>query len=235
MKRITFLIIALLITAACTSYAADEALGYDDYDKAVDTNPENLSEDNFYEYESMIIRGSSGSGGYFLGEPEIQWILTGEKAFRAKGVELKDKKERHKIIGWSYDAMGEYKKAYDEFKSVGYQSGMEESEWRINNTLGIREGTLNLKEYDGNIPEDIASETVRVEDNKYLFIAYFKGPVCRYNKKQDKHALVYSPKSQYDWCDKLALDGKYLTIHLRDNAGTFIFDNATNELAQRLQ
>ncbi|HAJ57213.1 MAG TPA: hypothetical protein DCL35_05530 [Candidatus Omnitrophica bacterium] len=201
-----------------------------DLDKVLATDPGQLSEEEFYEYESAIIRGSSGSGGYFLGEPEIQWILKSEKIFKDKGINLQDKKHRHEIIGWSYFSNEEYNRAYEEFKGINDKGGLELAEWFINNK-GIKNDRVVIKEYDGAIP-CAASEIARIENGRYIFVAYFKGPVYRYDKDKKQHALIYAPESQYDWPDELQLDDGNLTIKLRDGAGTFIFNNITDEISK---
>ena len=233
MRQLIVSIIILFTLFSCNAYAeesgAKDLLLYD-FDKILATEPGQLSEGEFYEYESAIIRGFSGSGGYFLGDTEIEWILKGEKVFETKGVSLKDKEFRHTVIAWSYFNDEKYNKAYEEFKGINDQGGLELTEWFINNE-GIKSGILNIKKHEGEISYG-ASETARIEDDRYLFVAYFKGPVYRYDKDKKQHALIYAPEFDYDWPDELQLNDGNLTIKLRDDAGTFIFNNVTNEISQ---
>ena len=218
---------------SCGTYAeelVEEDLLLYDFDKILATDPEQLSEDRFYEYESAIISGFSGSGGYFLGESEIQWILKGESAFETKGINLKNSQFRHKVIGWSYFNSEEYEKALEEFKGINDSGGLALVEWFMNNKR-IKNGIVNIKEHDGEISYG-ASETAMIEDKKYIFVAYFKGPVYRYDKDKTQHALIYAPEFQYDWPEELHFENGRLTIKLRGNAGTFVFNNETNEISQ---
>lgn len=193
-------------------------------------DPNTISEKQFYQYEHEIISGSSGSGGYFLDEPDIDWLKKAEYAFKAKGVKLKDKYPRHFVIAYSYFNMQKYDKALKEFRNIKDQEGVELVEWFISNG-GIKNGLVKIKEYPGKIPWD-SSEITKVEDKNYLFISYFKGPVYRYDKKSKKHAIIYAPEDEYDWCDALASDGRNLVIKLRDDAGIFVFDNEKLEISQ---
>ena len=200
--------------------------------RALTLNPSTLSEKQFYEYAESIIAGFSGSGGNFLGTNEINWILKGEDAFNKRGIKLKDREYRHSVIAWSYfsGANEQYDKALEEFKSIKDQYGIELSEWVINNKR-IKNGIVKIKEYEGIIPCD-ASENAKIENDRYRFVAYFKGPVYRYDKLKNLHALIFKPASQYDWYDELKLENEKLIIGSSDNADTFILNNITHKLAR---
>ena len=73
-----------------------------DFDKILATNPDTLTPEQFYQYESAVISGFSGSGGNFLGEPEIAWLRAAEKSFNARGIKLKDERNRGRVIANSY-------------------------------------------------------------------------------------------------------------------------------------
>jgi hypothetical protein len=231
MKKLT-VILTVLVALACLNIAYAELFDGDDpiyHDEEImQMDPSQLSEEDFYACENAIIRGYSGSGGYFLTEDAIEWLLKGEKAFKDKGITLKDERLRHEIIAWSYFGSDDYSKAYDAFKAIGHQDGLELSEWFINND-GIKSGVLTIKEYPGEIPTP-ASETVRAENDRYSFIGYFKGGVYRYDKQKDTHALIYHPQISYDWPVELYIDNDDLTIVLRGKAGTFNYNNITNIL-----
>jgi len=238
MKTLHLIILICLIHltafAQSSSHTEKNVLTVLDLDKILVTDSTSVSEKEFYEYSSIIIHGFSGSGGYFLGEPEIQWIRKAEKSLKSKGIKLKDEGNRNFAIADSYFNDSKYNKALEEFKNMKHQLGIELTEWFISNK-GIKNGIVNIKEYPGLIPCE-ASETVRIEDNLYTFIAYFKGPVYRYNKVKNLHAIIYAPDWQYDWCDGLNFENGKLTIKLRDigEAGdTFIFDNTTQEIYKK--
>jgi len=204
----------------------------ENWEKICATAPSIISEEQFYKYEDALIMGFTGSGGHFLGKEEIEWLLKMESFFKTKGIKLKDEQGRHFVIANSYFNNEMYDKALEEFKNIKDHSGIELTEWMIKNR-GIKNGIVKISEYDGKIPYK-ASEVTRIENEQYLFITYFKGPVYRYDKKKNKHAIVYAPEFEYDWCDKLSLDSMNLIIELRDGVGVFIFDNLSNKIYLRV-
>ncbi|MFH1505077.1 MAG: hypothetical protein ABIH08_06815 [Candidatus Omnitrophota bacterium] len=228
-------LIPLTVFAQSSAHTEKNVLTVLDLDKVLVTDPTSVSKKEFYEYSSIIIHGFSGSGGHFLGEEEIQWIRKAESSLKSKGIKLKkDEEYRNFAIADSYFNDCKYNKALEEFKNMNCQHEIELTEWFINNK-GIKNGVVNIKEYPGPIPYE-ASETARVEDNLYAFIAYFKGPICRYNKVKNLHTIIHVPNWQYNWCDALNFENGKLTIKLRDitEAGdTFVFDNATQEIYKK--
>ncbi|MFH1875335.1 MAG: hypothetical protein ABH865_00400 [Candidatus Omnitrophota bacterium] len=202
-------------------------------DKISGMDASKISEEQFYEYEQALITGFSGSGGNFLGEKEINWLTKMEESFKKRGITLKDTWHRHYVIADSYFNDERYSKALEEFKKLGDRPGIELSEWMVSNK-GITDGVIKIMEYKGKIPHDsLESGSARAEDKRYLFISCFKGPVYRYNKVTDMHAIVYAPEFKYDWSDNLSFDGELLTITLRDDAGIFIFNNVSKEIKQQ--
>ena len=238
MKTLHLIILICLISLTAFSQPSADTeknvLSVLGWDEVLVIDPTSVSEEEFYQYESIIISGFSGSGGYFLGEPEIQWIRKAEKSLKSKGIKLEDERDRNFVIANSYFNHDKYGKALEEFKNMNYQHGTELTEWLINNE-GIENGAVNIKEYPGPIPCE-AGETARIEDNLYAFVAYFKGPIYRYNKARNLHAIIYAPDWKYDWCNALNFENGKLTIKLRDIAeagGTFVFDNATQEIYKK--
>ena len=196
-------------------------------------DPGSLSEKQYYQYEYELISGYSGSGGYFLNEPQIAWLRKAEKSFQSRGIKLKDEWNRHSVIAWSYFNNEIYDKALREFEAIKDQGGIELAEWKIDNK-GIKNGVVKVKEYPGKLPFENSQEA-KVADKRYLFVAYFKGPVCRYDKIKNVNAIIYSPDNEYDWCDKLSLVKNKLTIKLRDVGkvgDSFAFDNISNKIHQ---
>ena len=63
--------------------------------------------------------------------------------------------------------------ALEEFKNAGLQDGIELAEWFINNEHML-DGIIKIVEYEGGIPWEGSTEIAKVEDDRYLFIAYFK-------------------------------------------------------------
>lgn len=210
-----------------------------DFDKMLKIDPAILSEEQFYACERGLFDGFQGSGGYFLGKEEISWIRKGVAALVSKGVKLPNESnsdaDRGEAIAESYFNMDDYKNSTEEYRRNGDSGGAEWAEWLANNGE-LKSGMVKIVEYPGKIPwGPVASETARAEDKRYLFAAYFKGPVYRYDKAKDKHAVIFAPESKYDWADLLKWDGKRLMIKCRDVGvvgDSFEFDNATNNLKQ---
>ena len=235
MKRFIFFIFLTFFLASCATIPkqAENCIDYSDpatIDRIVATNPDAISEEQFYLYEFAILSGFSGSGGCYIEDSHIEWLRKAENSFRKRKTELKDEYNRHFEFADAYLNSEQYEKALEEYKSLKCQWGMELSEWLINNS-GIKNGRVRIKEYAGRIHFP-AGITAMTKDRNWLFIAYFKGPVYRYNRVKRKHAIIYMPKDQYDWCDALAFNGSELVIKLRDKAGVFIFDNESNKISE---
>lgn len=233
MKNILFILLLFLSIPSPSFLNDKEFIDKNDpqhIDKILATDPNTISKEQFYQCEFAIISSYSGSGGHFLDEPLIEWLRKAESSFKARGIKLKDEYHRHFVFADSYFNNQQYEKALEEFRSMKDQEGIELAEWFIHNK-GIKNGTVKIKEYQSKIP-CTASEITRAGDKNYLFVAYFKGPVYRYNKKNKNHTIIYAPEDKYDWCDALAFNGTELIIKLRDNAGTFIFNNERNEISQ---
>lgn len=239
-KTSGFSIVAVIVVsffcASCSTfptYSEEFIIDYTDpehIDKVLATAPDKISKEQFYQSEFAIISGFSGSGGYFLEEPEIEWLRKAENVLKAKGIKLKDEYNRRFVFANSYLNNEKYDKALEEFSEIKYQHGIELAEWFISNA-GIKNGIVRIKEYPGRIPCK-ASENTRAEDRNYLFVSYFKDAIYRYDKKRNKHAIIYAPEDNYEWCDALAFDGKELVIKLRFDGGIFIFNNSTSEIAR---
>jgi hypothetical protein len=133
--------------------------------------------------------------------------------------------------------MKEYKESIEEYRRIGNNFGAEEAEWFLNNGE-IKNGTVKIVEYPGEIPwGPVASETAKTEDKQYLFVAYFKGPVYRYDKPKDKHSIIFDAASKYDWVDSLKWDGKRLMMKCRDLSEpgeNYEFNNAKNTLKKKM-
>ncbi|MBU0743994.1 MAG: hypothetical protein KKE11_01290 [Gammaproteobacteria bacterium] len=146
-----------------------------------------------------------------------------------RGFYLRGQEERDFVIADSYFNNGHYEQALQGFKNIGYQPGIELAEWAINNR-SIKSGRIQIVEHIGPIPA-YNTEITSIDSRQYCFISFHKGPVYRYDKVTDKHAVIYYPESKYDWCDQLSFDGRFLTIQLRDGAGVFRFDNMSGEIS----
>lgn len=229
--------------------ADDKPKAWVDYDtnEIVATDPSQITEAQFYDYKQAIIGGFSGSGGFFLGKAEIEWIKKAVAALEAKGIKLKEQYPGETELGYvyadSYFHLNEYKKAIEEYRKIGDSGRVEEVEWYSNNEginispekwtqQSFEGGVAKVVEYPGKIPYDqwAQFEEARAEDAKYLFVSIWKGPIYRYDKANDKHAVIYCSFTKYDRRDSLKWDGKRLLIGLSDNAGQFEFDNSTNSL-----
>ena len=145
----------------------------------------------------------------------------------------KDHYHREIVFGDSYFNLKEYPKAIEEYNRAGELGSSEEAEWFLNND-GIKNGAVKVVEYPGKIPYT-SSEVTRAEDKRYLFVSYLKGPVYRYDKANDEHAVIYA-LGRYDWVDSLKWDGKRLVMKCLDSGepgDNFEFNNATNTLKKK--
>lgn len=244
MKEVIFLLTVFLFLISCSHLQKPglrvehlsrarqiDVYNPDDMDRVLASDPASLSEEQFYQYEFAVIHGYSGSGGHFLEGPQIAWLRKAEAVFQARGIRLRDKWQRGYVIADSYLNNQRYDHAYEEFRAIHDQAGMELAEWFLYNK-GIKNGVVSIREYSGRIPwED--SETARVVEEFQSFVAYFKGPVYRYDRRTKTHAIIYAPEDKYNWCDSLRFNGRQLVISLRDDAGVFEFDNKTHEIAER--
>ena len=235
MKKVFFLIFVFFLSIYHFTYFiyAEEISDYTDpkyIDKILATEPSTISKEQFYDYEFAILSGFSGSGGNYLDEPLIEWLKNAESVFKTKGIKLKDKYDRHFVFADSYLNHEQYEKASEEYRSLKCPWGIELSEWLVNNS-GIKNSRVKIREYHGRIHFP-AGMTAITKDRNWLFIAYFKGPIYRYDKRKRVHAIIYAPDDKYDWCDALAFNGENLVIKLRDNAGTFIFDNESCKISE---
>lgn len=205
----------------------------DDSDIMITIDPAHLSADQFYYYEFRIIALNSGSGGSFLEERHIEWLKKAVAILEAKGIKLKDEYQRGNVYGSSYFHLGEYQKAVEEYRKVGDVGSVENAEWFLNNGE-IKNGTVKIVEYPGEIPYGEDFLAAQAQDKQYLFASFFKGPIYRYDKANKKHAIIFAPAWNYDWVDSLKWDGKRLVMKCRDMGksvgDSFEFDNSTSSL-----
>jgi len=204
------------------------------YEKIISTNPAKLSEQEFYKCESEIMRGFSGSGGYFLEEKAINWLKKAENVFASKGIKLTGGYKRHLAIANSYFHSEQYEKARDEWKSIDFQEGIEMADWFIRNKNVTNSGKIiTIVEFPGNLDFIEPSTTSRAEDENYLFVSCFKGPIYRYNKKENTHAIIYCCRlPDNDWVTALEWDGENLIARTNAIKGlaTILFNNSTNRV-----
>ena len=233
-KIVVFLMLGILILSSLgfsSKQQIPDKMDIDFDEKIMSLDLSILTPQQFYELEQSIIGLYSGSGGYFLGEQEIAWLRKAEKIFKSKGIKLKDEEYRNFVIADSYFNNDNKDKALEEFKNMDNQQGIELSEWVISNE-GITKGKVKIKEYLGKIPCE-ATELAKTENDRNLFVSYFKGPVYRYDKVNNLHALVYAPDFKYDWCDHLNFKDGKLFIKLRDigqPGAKFVFDNINHTI-----
>jgi len=51
-----------------------------------------------------------------------------------------------------------------------------------------------------------------LEDGRFEWLSYFKGPVGVYDTQAQRYSLVYLPNNRYDWSEKLVVIGSWLYI-----------------------
>ncbi|MCP4649643.1 MAG: hypothetical protein GY853_06130 [PVC group bacterium] len=234
-KLLIFLVLFSLLFLPISSFSSEQQIpdkyGGDFYEKVMSLDISILTPQQFYELEGSIISLYSGSGGYFLTQDQIEWVQRVVDSFKARDIKIEDPHQRGFIIAWSYFSNGEYQNAMKAFKKIKDQRGFEHSEWRSNNK-GVKNGKVEIVEYPGNIPDE-STKLAKIENDRYLFVSYFRGPIYRYDKVENLHAIVYMPDSSYDWCDNLNFKDGKLFIKLRDcgePGAKFVFDNTTHKI-----
>lgn len=214
----------------------------------VKTDPATLSPEKFYEYEHAIMTcfRNPNSGVFSLQEAQIKWLKKAEASFEGRGIKLEDRNNRGVVYGDSYFELNKYPEAITEYRRIGDNRGAEVIEWYSNNR-DVEGNASKIVEYSGEIPCQGASQTTSAEDKRYRFVSCsVKGPayanilVYRYDKTNNKHAVIFVPAGMYVRCDSLKWDGKILTITLRswesrDEPFIFEFDNDTGRLKEKLK
>ncbi len=192
-------------------------------EKILSMNPDKLSEKQFYRYEFDIMAGYSGSGGSFLPDKAIEWLKKTELSFENRGIKLKDEYGRHIAYIDSYYHNCEFEKALHEAEIVNDNTWVELLTWFIEN--GVLKDIIKIKEFPGRIPFN-ASVTARLEDEHCIFVGFHKGPIYRYDKIKNTHAIIYASYDEYDWPESFEWDGENLYVKLTENS--IIFNNKTN-------
>ncbi|MCP4649609.1 MAG: hypothetical protein GY853_05960 [PVC group bacterium] len=236
-KKIIVLLMFSVLILPVSSFSSEQPIP-DKYDgdfgeKVMSLDISILTPQQFYELEGSIISLYSGSGGYFLDQDQSEWVERVVDSFKARGIKIEDPHQRSFVIAWSYFNNGEYQKAMQGFKKIKEQGGFELSEWRMKNK-GVKNGKIKITEYLGKIPCE-STELDEIENDRYLIASYFRGPVYRYDKVKDRHAIVYMPDNSYDWCEDLKFKDGKLFIKLRDTGEPgekFIFDNTTHKISK---
>jgi len=191
-------------------------------------DPATLSAAQFYECERAILAEGLRPDGFFLGEDEVLWMKKALAAFEARGIPLREHAvPRGVIFADSYFHLKDYEKARAEYRESGNDAEAEKMEWYLANEE-VRDGPLQLQTHPGDIRFS-GIETARAEDERYLFTAYFKGPVYRYDKVRQEHAVIWYPADASDWSDSLEWNGENLLIGMGKNR-RLMFSNRTRNL-----
>lgn len=190
-------------------------------------DPTNISVEGFLATVEEIEQGYSGSGGYFLGEEEIEWILKAEASLWSRGMEVPGAAKRLRMIGDSYMYMGgmseadffgkfdpirrreHYRKALEFFTRTQDFCRAEEALWLLEHADLTPPYHVRGQEFPGAIP-CTSSETARLETPRYTFIAFFKGPLYRYDKQRNAHAIIFKDPVDYNYTRTLAWKDPYL-------------------------
>lgn len=191
-------------------------------------DPTGLSAAQFYECERAILAEGLHSDGFFLGEEAIVWMKKALAAFEARGIPLREHAvPRGVIFADSYFHLKDYEKARAEYRESGNEADAEKMEWYLANEE-VRDGPLRLQTHPGDVRFS-GIETARAEDARYLFTAYFKGPVYRYDKVRQEHAVIWYPPDVSDWSDSLEWNGENLLIGSGKNR-RLMFSNRTGSI-----
>lgn len=96
----------------------------------------------------------------------------------------------------------------------------------------LKTGPVTIRYYDG-FPAHLSSVIAEVEDQNFIWTAYFKGPVVGYLKKEKKHFIPYCPSYIYHWPLCLYFTGRFLFIGTRGD-GIIRYDRERQQLEQIL-
>lgn len=91
------------------------------------------------------------------------------------------------------------------------------------------DGEVSIHYYEG-MPASGNSVTTRLETAEFLWLGYFKGPLCCYEKASNRHFVAYAPDWKYDWANCLAWDGQHLWFGVHCQKGLRRFDYAAKVL-----
>ena len=178
-------------------------------------------------YFDRIVSASSGSGGYFLGAQEIAWLERLDDSLTARHIDgtgvQQMRREMHSAFADSYFHEDRLEKALTEYSRARDQYGIEDIVWRLRNRRGPS-ARVQITEYAGPVPEGGAIAAT-AENKRFKFIAYFKGPVFRYDKASRRHAVLLAPVDHYGWSDSLRLTGRTLRMTFANGSSAINFDN----------
>lgn len=175
-----------------------------------------LAKDKYLECESLILRGFSGSGGYFLTTAAMDWIREGRSALKGRGVKLPDDARIHSVFGNSYYNAENYEKALEEFRLARDGYGQQTAQWMILNAAVASSGgkVTPVKALQDPTKTD-TTRTCDLKAGNVRYLGFFKGGVYSYEKGLG--TLLYLPPNEYDWPVDLKLDGSVLTAKLRND------------------
>jgi len=219
-----------------------ESLEY--YRTAMDINPGYIAA--FSAFQTVICTVNSCSGGYFLGEEEINELRQrSERLRQAKGY-VPGELEMLPVFADSYGHLCQYEEALacaqeaaallenaeelDE-QLAHMDSLIETYQWLVANHL-VKEGKVALFPRPGPPNTSGASIAAELDDGRYLWRSYFKGAVVCYDRKSDEHFVAYVHETQYDWATALATDKDNLWMGLHSGGGLVCFNKRSHTISQ---
>jgi hypothetical protein len=78
----------------------------------------------------------------------------------------------------------------------------------------LTHGEVKIHLYEG-MPVDQSTIVAEIEDGDFVWTSHFKDAVYGYIRSQDKHFVVYSPSSAWNWATCLLASARYLWIGAR--------------------
>ena len=103
-----------------------------------------------------------------------------------------------------------------------------EDQWEARNGRGYREGRVQIDYRPGPMPSSEASVLCEVADERYQWFAFFRGAVWAYDRKLDRHFVVFVPEEPYSEVDMLVSGRRFLWM--REGASVLAFEKETSTL-----
>jgi hypothetical protein len=91
-------------------------------------------------------------------------------------------------------------------------------------------GKIKTYRYEGE-PNYYGIDPIAISDTEHIrWVSYFKGPLFRYDKRENNHYVVYSPVSVYEWAKSLLGVGKGLFFSCHCLSGLNYYEDKNRTL-----
>jgi hypothetical protein len=149
---------------------------------------------------------------------DYEWGRLGRPPSPAVGWEPEPPKELRRILEAHAIRRGFLKREHWDLDDPQYAA----ARWLRDNGSNP-EGRLLLHPFRGK-PALQSSISAEVDTETHTWTAFYKGPVCCYEKSADIHFVVYAPDWMYDWAKGLAWDGQRAWFGIHCSNGVLCFN-----------